>query len=37
MKSLNTSPTNPATEVVKDIEKFGNVDQWTLLCKVQKM
>jgi len=32
-KTLNTSPENPATELVKDIEKYGDPDKWKLLCK----
>jgi hypothetical protein len=32
-KTLNTSPDNPATELVQDIEKYGDPDKWKLICK----
>ena len=32
-KTVNSSPDNPVTKLVEDIEKYGNVDAWRLVCK----
>lgn len=32
-KTLNASDSNTVTELVPDVEKFGNPDLWVLICK----